>query len=141
MHFLTIFILLAFSLSIVFFFIHRIFPVLIRKKATTLIDVILFPKGLQQKQEAINAFHNITNNRFKNEDILDYYYKIKGLRTLGRKCNRSFVLKKYLFSPTNIKLIYFEQLRFYETFLNFPYFPNNEQQRKNYCPLHKTTEQ
>ncbi|PRY98878.1 hypothetical protein BY457_109147 [Marinilabilia salmonicolor] len=117
MHFLTIFILLAISLPLVFLLVCRVFQALIKKKAIAMLDTTLFPQGLKQKQEVMNVCHNITNHRFRNEDILDYYYKIKGLKTLGLDCKRCYALKKYLFSPTTIKLNYFEQCQFYDTFL------------------------
>ena len=118
MHFLTIIILLAFAATLAFFILRRVFPALVRRKATMLLDVILFPDGSSQKQEVINNFRQITNHRFNTDELLDYYYKIKGIRTLSGSCRWSFTLKKYLFTPTNIKLTYFEQCRFYDTFLH-----------------------
>lgn len=118
MHFLTIIIFFVFATTMGFFILRRVFPALVRKKAIMLLDVILFPNGSSQKQEVINKFRQITNHRFNTDELLDYYYKIKGIRTLGGTCRWSFTLKKYLFIPTNIKLTYFEQCRFYETFLH-----------------------
>ncbi len=118
MHYLTIIILVALLLPCVVFFFRRIIPALMRRKATMLLDVILFPDGSSQRQEVIIKFRQITNHRFNTDELLEYYYKIKGIRTLGGSCRWSFTLKKYLFTPTNIKLTYFEQCRFYDTFLH-----------------------
>ncbi|PRY91882.1 hypothetical protein BY457_12326 [Marinilabilia salmonicolor] len=100
-----------------YFISRRKMPLIVRSKAVEILEDIVFPKGHQQKQEIVNTFHDITNHRFKDEEVLDYYFKMKGLCILGRNCHLNFWVKNYLLSPSLIKLNYFEQLRFFETFL------------------------
>lgn len=120
MHFLTVFFLLGVIMPLSYILFCKILPCLMQKNATAQLDSLLFPEGNHQKQEMIKEIHEITGNRFKDEEILDYYYKIKGLRMLGKNIKLNFCLKKYFFSSTKIKLNYFEQRRFYETFLHHP---------------------
>jgi hypothetical protein len=37
--------------------------------------------------------------------------------------------RKYLMTPTKVKLNYFEQVKFYETFLNYPHFAEKTTQQ------------
>jgi hypothetical protein len=103
-----------------YFTVHKMFPKLVRKKAIKKLEIILFPKGYWQKSEVLKTFRKLTGERFSDEEILDYFFKIKGLQTININSRTNFWIKKYLFSPTTIKLNYFEQVKFYETFLNFP---------------------
>ncbi|MGQ1890410.1 hypothetical protein ACT29H_08190 [Thermophagus sp. OGC60D27] len=103
-----------------YFAIRRFFPELARKQASKQLEEVLFPKGNRQKDEVLKAFREITEGRFSEEEMLDYFFKIKGLQTIEINSKTNFWLKKYLFSPTTIKLNYFEQVNFYKTFLNLP---------------------
>ena len=51
---------------------------------------------------------------------MDYYLKIKGLQAINLNDPVDFWTRQYLLQPTRIRLNYFEQVKFYETFLNYP---------------------
>lgn len=95
-------------------------PALIKSKAQHTLLSLLFPGGKEQQAEVMKVFHQITNQRFNDEQILDYFVKIKGLQTLDLAIKTNYWIKKYLLSPTDVKLNYFEQVKFYETFMNYP---------------------
>ena len=100
---------------------YRIYlPAYTKKRAQAVLLDILFPGGESQKDEVLRTFHQFTNNRFSQDQILDYFIKIKGLQTLNLNVKSNFWIKKYLLSPTDVKLNYFEQVKFYETFMNYP---------------------
>ncbi len=95
------------------------------KKAIPVLDDILFNDEEVSKQEILHLIHKLTNYRFSDQVLLDYFYKIKGLQVLHNPSN--FWLKKYLSSPTKVKLNYFEQVRFYKAFLNYSELKNERQ--------------
>ncbi|PWD99168.1 hypothetical protein [Marinilabilia rubra] len=120
MYFLPVAIIVGAILPIAYISAKKIFPKLVRKKASKKLESILFPDGYWQKSEVLKTFRKFTSDRFSDEEILDYFFKIKGLQTIKINSGTNFWIRKYLFSPTTIKLNYFEQVKFYETFLNFP---------------------
>ncbi len=86
----------------------------------------LFPEGESQKKEILSRMITLTKSKYTNELLLDYFIKIKGLQTISLLGPINFWTKKYLLSPTKVKLNYFEQVRFYEMFLNYhPKVVNN----------------
>jgi len=95
-------------------------PTFIKGKAQAILLSLLFPGGKEQQAEVMKIFHQLTNQRFNDEQVLDYFVKIKGLQTLDLDIKANFWIKKYLLSPTDVKLNYFEQVKFYETFMNYP---------------------
>lgn len=90
------------------------------KKAIKDLETVLFPKGMAQKQQVVEAIHEITHNRLNDQEALDYFLKIKGLQVINLHDPINYWTRKYLMSPTKTKLNYFEQVRFYEQFLNYP---------------------
>ena len=103
-------------------------PMMVKTRAYKDLQPMLFSKG--EKRNVISKLHEITANRFSDEEILDYYLKVKGSQISKHNNNRSFWVKKYLASPADIKLNYFEQVRFYEIFMG--YAGNNEPKISNY---------
>ncbi|MCA1745947.1 MAG: hypothetical protein LC643_09675 [Bacteroidales bacterium] len=103
-----------------FWFCRQLFPALIKNKALGTLNKVIFPQGETQKQAVLKTFHGFTKERFSDEQIMDYFMKIKGLQNLSIGSSTNFWVKKYLLSPTKIKLNYFEQVKFYELFMNFP---------------------
>ncbi|WP_430934035.1 hypothetical protein [Saccharicrinis sp. 156] len=97
-----------------------IIRVIAEKRALPIIEDILFPQGEQNKAQIIQDIHQLTNNRLSDELVMDYFYKIKGLQVLNINRPMNFWVKMYLTTPTKVKLNYFEQVKFYETFLNYP---------------------
>ena len=95
-------------------------PDIVRKKAYSSLYKVLFPGGEEHKAAILKTFHDFTNNRFSDEEILDYFVKIKGLQSLSSTKKMGFWVKKHLMSPTEIKLNYFEQVKFYKLFINYP---------------------
>ncbi len=127
MYLLPVAIITGITAPLAYFLAKKFFPILVRKKASQKLETILFPEGYWQKSEVLKTFRNFTSERFSDEDILDYFFKIKGLQTIKLNSRTNFWIKKYLFSPTTIKLNYFEQVKFYETFLNFPAPPEKRE--------------
>ncbi len=103
-----------------FWFCRQLLPAIIRKKAQGTLHKVIFPEGETQKLAVLKTFHGFTKERFSDEQIMDYFMKIKGLQNLSIGSSTNFWVKKYLLSPTKIKLNYFEQVKFYEVFMNFP---------------------
>jgi hypothetical protein len=120
MNFLPVVLISGVTVFLSYLAVSKIFPELVRKKAIKQLENMLFPEGYGQKSEVIRTFRELTNERFSDEDILDYFFKMKGLQTVDINSGTNFWLKRYLFSPTAIKLNYFEQVKFYDTFLNYP---------------------
>lgn len=90
-----------------------------RKAITEMCDK-LFPEGDMQKESTIDDIYALTKGRFNRDDILDYYLKIKGLQILDLHANSDKYICAYLMKPTKIRLNYYEQVLFYERFLNYP---------------------
>lgn len=90
------------------------------RNASKELEKVLFPEGVSEKENVINSFKSITKGKYTNEMLLDYFMKIKGLQVINMYDPVDFWTRKYLMSPTKLKLNYFEQVKFYETFLNFP---------------------
>jgi hypothetical protein len=101
--------------------LHKhIIRLIAERKSIPKIESILFSEGRENKKHVIDSINDITNKRLKEEQILDYFYKIKGLQVLNNCYSNNYWIKVYLTSPTRIKLNYFEQVKFYEIFLNYP---------------------
>jgi hypothetical protein len=120
MYLLPAAIILGLAAPITFVLVRRLYPGMVKKQAVKKLESLLFPKGYAQKMDVLKTFRKLTGDRFSDNEILDYFFKIKGLQTVEINTKTNFWVKKYLFSPTVIKLNYFEQVKFYETFLNFP---------------------
>lgn len=112
--------LLFLAVASVFWFYRQLLPVIVKSKAHGTLHKVIFPKGEIQKQDVLKTFHSFTKHRFTDDQILDYFLKIKGLQNLSLSSKTDFWVRKYLLSPTKIKLNYFEQVKFYELFMNFP---------------------
>ncbi len=115
-------VILIFIIAIVlsYFLIRRYFRKVVQQKALARLEPILFPGGGPQKAKVIGALNELTNERFNDTEILEYFTKIKGLQITSLSQRANFWTKRYLFSPTAIRLNYFEQVKFYELFLNYP---------------------
>jgi len=90
------------------------------KRAMPKIEKALFAQDGQNKEKVLQDIHRLTNNRLSDEMAIDYFYKIKGLQVLSVNQPLSYWVKAYFTTPTKVKLNYFEQVKFYETFLNYP---------------------
>ncbi len=97
------------------------------KRAISKIESIIFSESNKSvsKTKVLETIHEFTANRLDDDLIMDYFYKIKGLQVLNINKPMNFWLKIYLTSPTKIKLNYFEQVKFYDTFLNYPKIDSN----------------
>ena len=125
-------ILILSSICVGLYLLNRlVIPMLAKAKAYKELQPMIFSNG--EKRKTISKFHEITNNRFSDDEILDYYMKVKGSQILRHNKNRSFWVKKYLVSPAEIKLNYFEQVRFYEIFMGYP--KNDEPKISNYLKI------
>lgn len=90
------------------------------KKTIERLSAILFPSGEEQKNEVLNEIASITQNRFSREELLDYYLKIKGLQIIDLHAHSDSGIRDFLMKPTKVRLTYFEQVKFYENYLNYP---------------------
>lgn len=89
------------------------------KRTMRNLSAILFPSGEDQKEEIIDEIDAITQGRFTRDEMLDYYLKIKGLQIVDFHTNADSGMRRFLMQPTKIRLNYFEQVKFYETFLSY----------------------
>lgn len=80
----------------------------------------LFPHGDEQRDQVMSEMAEFTQDRFSKNDLLDYYLKIKGLQIIDLHANGDIGIRHYLLQPTQIKLNYYEQVKFYEKYLNYP---------------------
>ncbi len=110
----------AITVTFVIWFWKRGVLLIAEKRATKDLGRHLFPNGEEQKIKALSTMEKITNSRFPEPLMIDYFLKIKGLQRINMNDPVDFWTKKYLMTPTKIKLNYFEQVKFYETFLNYP---------------------
>ncbi len=123
-----IIIALSFILILGLVYIYKpIIRLVAEKRAIPKMQKILFSNLSYSKKSVLETIHQVTNKRLNDELALDYFYKIKGLQVLDINKPINFWLKAYLTSPTKIKLNYFEQVKFYETFLNYPKVNHKEQ--------------
>jgi hypothetical protein len=90
------------------------------KKAIKDLEHLLFTTGQGQRENVIASIHKMTNHRLTDDEALDYFLKIKGLQVINLHDPINYWTRKYLMSSTKTKLNYFEQVRFYEAFLNYP---------------------
>lgn len=123
-------IILVIGIATSLFFMHKPFIRFVaEKKAIPEIEKILFRKNDLNKSNILDVIHELTSCRLNDELVMDYFYKIKGIQVLNNQ-PINFWLKIYLTTPTKVKLNYFEQVKFYETFLNFPKAKNSEKTYK-----------
>lgn len=116
-----ILIALAIALISVLVLTHKqIIWMIAEKRALPKIEKELFAHDGQNKNKVLQDIHRLTNNRLSDEVAIDYFYKIKGLQVLSANQPLNYWIKAYLTTPTKVKLNYFEQVKFYETFLNYP---------------------
>lgn len=90
------------------------------KRALPKVEKVLFAEDERKKEKILQNIHSLTNHRLSDEIAIDYFYKIKGLQVLSINQPLNFWVKAYLTTPTKVKLNYFEQVKFYEVFLNYP---------------------
>ncbi len=117
---ITIISLVTVSCVVAFVVTRKVIKIISQKKAIKRLSALLFPMGLDQKEAILGSIDALTHHRFGREDIMDYYLKIKGLQAVNLNDPVDFWTRNYLLQPTRIRLNYFEQVKFYETFLNYP---------------------
>lgn len=94
----------------------------LRKKRDTIDTLcdLLFPgdtDGLMRDM-VVSKMRQMTNGRYDDEGLLDYYLKIKGLQMIDLNSFNDNEVRKFLMQPTKIRLKYDETVSFYEVFLN-----------------------
>ena len=97
-----------------------VIPKINKKRASETLSEILFPNGELQRKKVIDAFKKITQRQFKDDEILDFFIKEKGIQLMSIDADFSDSVKKYLMKPTLVELNYFEKVKFHETFINYP---------------------
>lgn len=105
---------------VAFLVARKAIRIIAQKKAIQRLSSLLFPQGTGQKEDILGRIEALTHHRFMRDDIMDYYLKIKGLQAINLNDPVDFWTRQYLLQPTRIRLNYFEQVKFYETFLNYP---------------------
>ncbi|SMO86948.1 hypothetical protein SAMN06265379_1112 [Saccharicrinis carchari] len=115
-----IIVLVVATICALLLFHKHILRLIAEKKALPEVEKVLFTHKQVNKAQVLQSIHSFTNNRLSNEMAMDYFYKIKGLQMLNTGQPINFWIKTYLTTPPKIKLNYFEQVKFYETFLNYP---------------------
>jgi len=110
----------AVLLVLVLWFWKKGIQLMAEHKATKDLERHLFPDGEEQKKKVQEIMEEITSNRFSESLMMDYFLKIKGLQIVNMNDPVDFWTRKYLMTPTKVRLNYFEQVKFYETFLNYP---------------------
>ncbi|MCF0189757.1 MAG: hypothetical protein HUJ96_00710 [Marinilabiliaceae bacterium] len=90
------------------------------KRAKEELVLLLFPKGEEQKEQLLGDMEVLTKGRYNRKQLLDYYLKIKGLQMVDLHTSADRPVRSYLMQPTKIRLNYFEQVQFYEKYLNYP---------------------
>ena len=117
------------TICISFYLLNNfVIPKMAKARAYKELQPMLFSKG--EKRKVITKFDEITESRFSDEEVLDFYIKVKGSQISKHNNNCSFWVKRYLAAPANIKLNYYEQVRFYEVFMG--YSKNEEPKISNY---------
>ncbi len=89
------------------------------RNASKELEKILFPKGTAEKEATLVSLQKITKDKYSNDLLLDYFLKIKGLQVINMYDPVNFWTRRFLMSPTKLKLNYFEQVKFYQSFLNY----------------------
>jgi len=119
-------------------FTHKpILRLIAEKRALPKIEGFLFAQKQQNKTQVLKDIHTLTNHRLSDEMVMDYFYKIKGLQVVNINQPTNFWVKMYLTTPTKVKLNYFEQVKFYETFLNYPGIKSNNGNSRTKVGLNK----
>jgi len=126
MTYIIIALTIVFILGLIYLY-KPLIRLIAEKRAIPKMEKILFDKLTYTKKNVLETIHQVTSKRLNDDLVLDYFYKIKGLQVLDINKPINFWLKIYLTSPTKIKLNYFEQVKFYETFLNYPKVNNDKQ--------------
>ena len=106
--------------GILFIIIGVAIPKINKKRAYKALEKIIFPHGEYQKIKVIEVFKKITQRKFTEEEIVDFFIKEKGIQFMSINVDFSESLKKYLMRPTLVELNYFEKVKFHETFINYP---------------------
>lgn len=104
----------------IFFIARKFYTRWMENEAIARLIGILFPSGDEQMENTINDIDEMTHGRFTRDEILDYYLKIKGLQITDLHSNADSSIRSYLMKPTKVRLTYFEQVKFYEIYLNYP---------------------
>lgn len=91
-----------------------------RQRAIDKVCQYLFPgdqDGLM-RDRVVKRMMSLTNHRFTEDEMLDYYLKIKGLQMIDMNSFNDSDMRKFLMHPTLVRLQYRELVIFYEQFLN-----------------------
>ncbi|PZX11225.1 hypothetical protein LX69_03179 [Breznakibacter xylanolyticus] len=98
---------------------RRIGSWMTEKYGKTALEKVLFVRGGVCRNQVIQVIREITLQRLSDEEALDYFLKIKGLQVVGLTGPVGYWMRRYLMTGTRARLTYFEQVKFYEAFLNF----------------------
>lgn len=117
MNYWTYILLTSIPVGIIFFLGgKRVFHKLVRRKAITLLEENYFVEEKKRKKEILYKFSEMTNFKYSDDELVDYYLKIKGLQNLNKVESSNFWIKHYLSQKTDIKLSYYEQRSFIKAF-------------------------
>jgi len=95
------------------------YPYFMRKRGKRYLYKKLFYQKEEQKNEVIRKFHEITGNRYTDNQAIDFFMKEKGLQLLSVTPGAPLILKYYLSNTPKALLTYFEKVKFHEAFINY----------------------
>ena len=117
-------ILLIFIISClaIFFLVKKwLFPLIMSMMGKNYLYKKLFFQGESQKQDVLEKFHDITENKFTDSQVIDFFMKEKGLQLLSVTPGIPLMVKYYLSNHPKITLSYFEKVKFHEIFIDYQY--------------------
>ncbi len=94
---------------ILFLLVRWSFCFIVHKKAISILEKKYFPEGTKSKKEFIDKLNTITNNKYSQKELTDYYLKIRGLQNFNKDGINNFWIRFYLRRQPFIKLTYYEQ--------------------------------
>ncbi|MGQ1946363.1 hypothetical protein ACT3CD_04585 [Geofilum sp. OHC36d9] len=110
-------------------------------RAMAHLEKIYFKDGPKEKQRLLDQIDEITDHRYTNFELTDYFLKIKGLQNFSKDGCNNFWVRQFLNQPTLIKLDYYEQMKFYKAFKSHPKLPKQPSKiaEKETATTHKET--
>lgn len=117
--FIIILVLLCIAIPLSFYLL-KAWRLSRRRRSISKVCDYLFPgdtDGLMRGR-VVSRMMALTNNRFTEDEMLDYYLKIKGLQMIDMNSFNDADMRKFLMRPTLVRLQYRELVIFYEQFLS-----------------------
>ncbi len=108
------------GIAAVVFTVYSIYDGIMNYFAIRNLLPLLFPVDAVDRDEVIAKMHKITKRCYNDDELLDYYLKLKGLHVLDMHADGGWFARRYMMKPTKIRLTYMETVMFYQEFFSFP---------------------